>query len=47
MKRRKLYFNDSEVRGYDPATGTYLKFPTEQEYDEYLKEQEDNDEDDR
>jgi len=40
----KFYYNDSEVRGFNPETGNYDKYPTEQEYHEAMEEKE-NDKD--
>lgn len=36
----KFYFNHSTVKGWDPDKKRYLDFPTEEEYYEYLKEEE-------
>lgn len=38
----KFYYTSSEVRGYDPKSGRYLSYPTEEEYIEARREEEDN-----
>lgn len=39
----KFYYNSSEVRGYNEKTGTYISYPTEEEYHEaYMEENEDD-----
>ena len=43
----KFYYNDSEVRGFVEESGTYMRFPTEQEYHEMVKEEEDAQDNDR
>ena len=35
----KFYYNSSEVRGYNEKTGTYISYPTEEEYHEAYIEQ--------
>lgn len=44
MQNPKFYYTRAAVRGFVENQERYLEFPTEEEYIEYIREQEEQDE---